>query len=234
MTEDERTALIHQINRHAHLSSHQMEAVMGALHHLKWGPTVNKNSDLMSTAPLPNYNVPIIGRCEPLEGTKEGTYHVLTNGGTKKMGKWENQRWYIPGQNSQTAGEAGRDGWRYNHAVQIEPPVPDPHAALRDAVVEAAMAAYYNGWLLRHIDDVSKSCAALAVAQATQEPPAWVPVAEVPEAWKDGRELIARFHGANPCPCVIVEYTQSSGTWCGDNGDVVVSHLCDCIPRREP
>ena len=73
-----------------------------------------------------------------------------------------------------------------------------------------------------------------AVAQAAQEPPAWVPVADVPEAWKDGRELIARFHGDNPYPCVIVEYTQSSGTWCGDNGDVVVSHLCDCIPRSGP
>ena len=103
MTEDERTALIHQINRHAHLSSHQMEAVMGALHHLKWEPKMNKNSDLMSTAPM-------------------------------------------------------------------EPPVPDQHAALRDAVVEAAMAAYHRGWLPRHIDEVSKSCAALAAAQTPPDP----------------------------------------------------------------
>ena len=171
MTEAERTALIHQINRHAHLSSHQMEAVMGALHHLKWGPTVNKNSDLMSTAPLPNYNAPTPARCEPPEGTKNGTYHVHDGGDAKRVCKWANHRWYnSSGQNSQTAGEAGRDGWRYSHAVQMEPPVPDPHAALRDAVVEAAMKAYYKGWLPRHIDEVSKSCAALAAAQNPPDP----------------------------------------------------------------
>ena len=73
-----------------------------------------------------------------------------------------------------------------------------------------------------------------AAAEAAQDPPAWVPVADVPEEWKDGRELVARFHGDNPGPCVIVEYAQSSGTWCGDNGDVLVSHLCDCIPRSGP
>ena len=114
MTEAERTALIHQINRHAHLNDNQMGAVLGALRHLKWEPKMNKNSDLMSTAPLPNYNAPTPVRCEP--------------------------------------------------------PVPDPHAALKEAVVEAAMSAYYNGWLPRHIDEVAKSCAALAAAQIPPNP----------------------------------------------------------------
>ena len=169
MTEDEQTALIQQINRHTHLSSHQMEAVMGALHHLKWGPTVNKNSDLMSTAPLPNYNAPTPARCEPPEGTKNGTYHVHDGGDAKRVCKWANHRWYnSSGQNSQTAGEAGRDGWRYRHAVSMDPP--HPHAALRDAVVEATMTAYRQGWLPRHIDDVSKNCAALHAAMAPPNP----------------------------------------------------------------
>ncbi len=114
MTEAERTDLIRQINMGANLSTHQMGAVMGALHYLKWGPTVNKNSDLISTAPLPNYNAATPARCEP--------------------------------------------------------PVPDPHAALKEAVVEAAMSAYYNGWLPRHIDEVAKSCAALAAAQIPPNP----------------------------------------------------------------
>ncbi len=154
MTEDERTALIHQINRHAHLSSHQMKAVMGALHHLKWGPKMGQTET---------------GRCEPPDGTKEGTYHVHVNGGAKRVCLWRNQRWYnFSGQNSQTAGEAGGDGWRYSHAMSLDPP--HPHAALRDTVVEAAMKAYYKGWLPRHIDDVSKSCAALAAAHTPPDP----------------------------------------------------------------
>ena len=169
MTEAERTALIHQINIGANLSSHQMDAVMGALHHLKWGPKMN--SDLTSTAPLPNYNAPTPARCEPPEGTKNGTYHVHDGGDAKRVCKWANHRWYnSSGQSSQTAGEAENDGWRYSHAVQMDPPVPDQHAALRDAVVEAAMKAYYKGWLPRHIDEVSKSCAALAAAQNPPNP----------------------------------------------------------------
>ena len=193
MTGAEQIALIHQINRHAHLSSHQMEAVMGALHHLKWGPKMNKNSDLMSTAPLPNYNAATPARCEPPEGTKEGTYHVHVNSGAKRVCLWRNQRWYIPGQNSQTAGEAGRDGWRYSHEMSLDPP--HPHAALRDAlrdaVVEAAMKAYYKGWLPRHIDEVSKSCAALAVAQTPPDP-----VGQLKAVW----DAIADYYSAALSP----------------------------------
>ena len=227
MTEAERTALVAQFKRVTNFKDGQIASAIEAVRLAEWQPP--------ETPKMTQAQTETPARCEPPEGTKNGTYHVHDDGNTQRVCKWANQRWYnSSGRNSQTAGEAADQGWRYSHAVQMGPPVPDPHAALRDAVVEAAMAAYYNGWLLRHIDDVSKSCAALAVAQAAQDPPAWVPVAEVPEAWKDGRELVARFHGDNPCPCVIVEYTQSSGTWCGDNGDVVVSHLCDCIPRREP
>ena len=129
-----------------------------------------------------HYNAATPARCEPPEGTKNGTYHVHDGGDAKRVCKWANQRWYnFPGQNSQTAGEAGRDGWRYSHPVQMEPPVPDPHVALRDAVVEAAMSAmsaHYNGWLPRHIDEVSKSCAALAAAMAPPDP-----AKELADAW---------------------------------------------------
>ena len=156
-----------------------MEAVMGALHYLKWEPKMNKNNDLMSTAPLPNYNAATPARCEPPEGTKNGTYHVHDGGDAKRVCKWANYRWYnSSGQNSQTAGEAGHDGWRYSHAVQMEPPVPDPHAALRDAVVEAAMAAYYKGWLPRHIDEVAKKCILLCAAQTPPDP-----AKELADAW---------------------------------------------------
>ena len=168
MTEAEREALIHQINRHAHLSSHQMEAVMGALHHLKWGPTVNKNSDLMSTAPLPNYNAPTPARCEPPEGTKNGTYHVHDGGDAKRVCKWANHRWYnSSGQNSQTAGEAGRDGWRYSHEMSLDPP--HPHAALRDAVVAAVMRYHTNPSDDAHLA-LTYACNALRSAQTPPDP----------------------------------------------------------------
>ena len=164
MTEDERTALIQQINRNVNLTDHQMRAVLGALHHLKWEQKMGQTET---------------ARCEPPEGTKNGTYHVHDDGDTQRVCKWANQRWYnCSGENSKTAGEAADQGWRYSHAVPMEPPVPDPHAALRDAVVEAAMSAYYNGWLPRHIDEVSKSCAALAAAQTPPDP-----AKELADAW---------------------------------------------------
>ena len=154
MTEAEREALIHQINRHAHLSSHQMESVMGALHPLKWEPKMGQTET---------------ARCEPPDGTKDGTYHVHVNGGAKRVCLWRNQRWYnFPGQNSQTAGEAGRDGWRYSHAMSLDPP--HPHDAVRDAVVAAAMTAYRQGWLPRHIDEVAKKCLLLCAAQTPPDP----------------------------------------------------------------
>lgn len=168
MTEEEQTELIHQINRYMNLSAHQMDALIGALHYIEWEPKMNKNSDLMSTAPLPNYNAATPVRCEPPEGTKNGTYHVHVNGRTKRMCKWENQRWCIPDQNSQTPGEAGRYGWRYSHELSLDPPHPHPHAALRDAVVEAAMSvAQRRGGTAQDIWD---ACDALTVAQTTPSP----------------------------------------------------------------
>ena len=109
--------------------------------------------------------------------------------------------------------------------------------ALGGATFAHDLAKTYDDMLKNHPNNKwapSEIARYNAAAEAAQEPPAWVPVAEVPEAWKDGRELVARFHGDNPYSCVIVEYAQSSGTWCGDNGDVVVSHLCDRIPRSGP
>ena len=188
MTGAEQIALIHQINRHAHLSSHQMEAVMGALHHLKWGPTVNKNSELMNTAPLPNYNAPTPARCEPPEGTESGTFHILGNGDHRIIFVWSNNRWFGTADDKPShPTQMARLGWRYSHAVQMEPPVPDPHAALKEAVVEAAMAAYYNGWLPRYIDEVAKSCAALAAAQNPPDP-----VDQLKAAW----DAIADYYSA--------------------------------------
>ena len=45
--------LIQQINRHANLSSHQMDAVLAVLHHLKWGPKMGPTQ------------TEIAARCEP-------------------------------------------------------------------------------------------------------------------------------------------------------------------------
>ena len=145
MTEAERTALIHQINRHAHLSSHQMEAVMGALHYLKWEPPetgMNKNSELISSAPLPNYNAPTPARCEPPEGTESGTFHILGSRYNRAVFLWSDNRWFgTADDNPNHPTNMARLGYRYSHPVQMEPPVLDPHAALRDAVVEAAIEA---------------------------------------------------------------------------------------------
>jgi hypothetical protein len=73
-----------------------------------------------------------------------------------------------------------------------------------------------------------------AAAEAAQERPAWVPVADVPEAWKDGRPLLGRvtqFPGAHHYK---IEWWEADyDGWAGDRGDPLSTHLCDCIPRTE-
>ena len=174
MTEAERTALVAQFKRVTNFKDGQIASAIEAVRLAEWQPP--------ETPKMTQAQTETPARCEPPEGTKNGTYHVHDDGNTQRVCKWANQRWYnSSGRNSQTAGEAADQGWRYSHAVQMGPPVPDPHAALRDAVVEAAMSAmsaHYNGWLPRHIDEVSKSCAALAAAMAPPDP-----AKELADAW---------------------------------------------------
>jgi hypothetical protein len=175
-----------------------MDAVMGALHHLKWGPLMNKNSDLMSTAPLPNYGAATrqdetrktetAARCEPPGGTADRTYHVL------KLGKktwvltwWAAQRiWHTGAGVTLDPDGLSKSGWRYSHPVDMNPPAPDPHAALKKAVIEAASearAAWFKAeatfgaeehahrqvyWKAR--DAIFAAADALAAAQAPPDP----------------------------------------------------------------
>ena len=54
--------------------------------------------------------------------------------------------------------------------ARCEPPVVDPHAALRGAVVEAAMDGAANGWLPRHIEKVMRLTRELHAATLPPDP----------------------------------------------------------------
>ena len=92
MTEDERTALVQQINRGANLSNHQMDAVMGALTHLGWQPPKQKSELAQIDTPA---------RCEPptlseqrlmtkINNVIEGPLTAIRQK-TKRM-SWQNRR----------------------------------------------------------------------------------------------------------------------------------------------
>ena len=162
MTEDERTALVAQFKRVTIFKDAQIASAIEAVRLAGWQPP--------ETLKMTQAQIETLTRCEPPEGTKNGTYHVHDGGDAKRVCKWANQLWYnSSGQNSQTAGEAGRDGWRYSHAVQMEPPTPDTHAALRDAVVEAAIK-YAPDRLSARGDDLCRAVDALRAAQTPPDP----------------------------------------------------------------
>ena len=78
-----------------------------------------------------------------------------------------------------------------------------------------------------------------AVAQATQEPPAWVPVAEVPEAWKDGWWFLATDKDGDLMdnPWLVRWQFEENGmsAWVDKHGNYhAFTHICDCIPRSGP
>jgi len=202
MTEDERTRLIQQINMGANLSNHQMGAVMGALTHLGWQPPkqeseMNKNSDLMSTAPLPNYSAQIDtpARCEPPEGIRDDTYCVLhgSSGGAQVAARWTSKKWQFVGDNNPYSPEdTAFLGWRYSHAVPIDPPVVDPHAELRDEVVEAAMCLR-DRWDSERValgrPEVGRVAASVDRLRAAMSPPD--PASELEDAWDNAERSMS-------------------------------------------
>jgi hypothetical protein len=95
-------------------------------------------------------------------------------------------------------------------------PVPLPSAA--GSVYNAILDALGDGRMERYIE----------------LSPAWVPIAEAPEEWRDGRLLVYYAPAAEGLPAMkgSVAYHPDAG-WTVDEFREV-SHLCDCIPRGTP
>jgi hypothetical protein len=185
MTEDERTRLVQQINMGANLHSHQMDAVMGALTHLGWRPSKQESEMTQTDTPA---------RCEPPEGTHGCTAHILTDGTRLWVAVWTDaSRWMLAGENGSWSPEdvARNKGYRYSHAVPMDPPVVDPHAALRDEVVEAAGKARVQ-WTKAQISALESAVysqargalfAAVDRLAAAMSPPDLDPADRLAKAW---------------------------------------------------
>ena len=111
--------------------------------------------------------------------------------------------------------------------------------ALGGATFANDLAKTYDDMLKNHPNNKwapSEIARYNAAAEAAQEPPAWVPVADVPEAWKDGRWVLAlNDEFGSPWPVQWERDQHGRYDWRDDGGwNGEITHLCDCIPRSGP
>ena len=147
---------------------------------------------------------------------------------------------------------------RYNAAAEAaqEPLATDRHMVAPFDITEADIGRYVrekstgkvdqvrrdpgNGWLHPGLTYEWRQSRDELEYVKVQPLPAWVPVAEVPEAWKDGRWVLAlhdEFNSTWSVQWVTDKPVNRSGRYdwrdeSGWNGEI--THICDCIPRSGP
>jgi hypothetical protein len=145
---------------------------------------MNKNSDLMGDWDGKLAPAPTPARCEPPEGTAKGTWHVLQRTETSPLfaAFWtEPGVWQLLGFAGRWSPAEAAGNWVYRHPLNLSPPVADPHAALKEAVVEAASRYAYDRTSMNG-DAIIRAVETLRAAMSPPDP-----AKELAEAWEEAR-----------------------------------------------